>query len=69
MKVNARGEKMVPKVGGSGGGPDGDKGSLMLVNENKKLENLIKNGFLPHIKEGHLKHAQTNSDIQRHIAT
>lgn len=38
MKVNARGEKMVPKVGGSGGGPDGDKGSLMLVNENKKLE-------------------------------
>jgi len=36
MKMNARGEKMVPKV--SGGGGDGDKGSQMLINENKKLE-------------------------------
>lgn len=35
MKINARGEKMVPKVNGVG---DGDKGSQMLINENKKLE-------------------------------
>lgn len=36
MKINARGEKMVPKV--NGGGENGDKGSQILINENKKLE-------------------------------
>merc|ERR1711862_212486 len=36
MKMNARGDKMIPKA--SGGGAGDEKGNQMLINENKKLE-------------------------------